>query len=365
MFFLLMRFSNALIEWYHPNKRDLPWRDTRNPYFIWISEIILQQTRVNQGLGYYLRFIEAFPTVEQLAHAPLEKVLKVWQGLGYYTRARNIHKAAKIIVSDHGGILPNSYQGLIKLSGIGDYTAAAIAAFAFDEPVAAIDGNVYRIYARVFGIYAPIDKGEGKKMLRRIAAEELDASNPALFNQAIMDLGGQVCLPKNPLCRTCPVSAMCYAFNSDAVSSLPVKSTKTKVRDRFFYYILIRWGNYTYIRQRTGKDIWHSLFEFPMIEIGSLLAPEEVMLTGDWMDICGSGRVEVTYISEEQKHLLSHQHLFSRFFIVEVESPSYLLQRDYTKIPINTVGELSTPRLIERFLAAEPAVKYFTKGLDF
>ena len=364
MFFLLMRFSNALIEWYHPNKRDLPWRDTRNPYFIWISEIILQQTRVSQGLGYYLRFIEMFPTIEELAQAPLDKVLKVWQGLGYYTRARNIHLAAKDIVDNYGGVIPNTYEGLIKLRGIGDYTAAAIAAFAFDEPVAAIDGNVYRIYARVFGIYAPIDKGEGKKMLRKIAADELDVKHPATFNQAIMDLGGQVCLPKNPLCDSCPVSAMCYAFNSNEVSSLPVKAMKTKVRDRFFYYILIRYGNFSYISQRKEKDIWHSLFEFPLIEGKRSLQPEEVMLTNEWADICGSGKVEVTYISEEQKHLLSHQHLFSRFFVVEIEKPSYLLERDYSKVLINGVSQLSTPRLIERFLAAEPAAKYFTKGID-
>ena len=359
-----MRFSNALIEWYHPNKRDLPWRDTRNPYYIWISEIILQQTRVSQGLGYYLRFIEAFPTIELLAQAPLERVLKVWQGLGYYTRARNIHQTAKVVVAEYGGVLPNSYAGLIKLRGIGDYTAAAIAAFAFDEPVAAIDGNVYRIYARIFGIFAPIDKGEGKRMLRKIAADELDVDRPAVFNQAIMDLGGQVCLPKNPHCDSCPVSAMCYAYRNNDVDNLPVKSTKVKVRDRFFYYLLIRHGNNTYIRQRSDKDIWHSLFEFPLIERASALSPEEVLLTSEWIDICGNGRAEVTYISEEQKHLLSHQRLFSRFFVVEVDRPSYLLQRDYAKVSIDEVALHSTPRLIERFLAAEPAAKYFTKGVD-
>ncbi len=365
MFFCLMKFSNALIEWYHPNKRDLPWRDTKNPYFIWISEIILQQTRVQQGLGYYMRFIEAFPTIESLANAPLEKVLKCWQGLGYYTRARNIHLTAKFVVDEYNGVLPNTYAGLLKLRGIGDYTAAAIASFAFDEPVAAIDGNVYRIYARVFGIYAPIDKGVGKKIVREIATVEFDLKQPATFNQAIMDLGGQVCLPKNPLCESCPIKAICYAFKCGEVASLPVKALKTKVRDRYFYYILIRYGIFTYISQRKDKDIWHSLFEFPLIESSHVLQPEEVMLTSDWVDICGNGRVEVTYISDEQKHLLSHQHLFSRFFIVEVEKPSYLLLRDYTKVLINDMEEFSTPRLIERFLAAEPAAKYFIKGVDF
>jgi len=360
-----MRFSNDLIEWYHPNKRDLPWRDTRNPYHIWISEIILQQTRVNQGLGYYLRFIETFPTIEKLANAPLDAVLKVWQGLGYYTRARNIHRTAKFVVDELGGVMPNTYAELIKLRGIGDYTAAAIAAFAFDEPVAAIDGNVYRIYSRVFGIYAPIDKGDGKKMLRKIAHDELDKNQPATFNQAIMDLGGQVCLPKNPLCESCPVSSMCYAFRNSEVGNLPVKAGKTKVRDRYFYYLLIRHGDFTYIRQRDAKDIWHSLFEFPLIERSTPLSTEEVFLTEEWLDVCGSGKVEITYVSDEVKHLLSHQRLFTRFFVVEMEKPSYLLQKNFMKVPVGEMAHLSTPRLIERFLAAEPAVKYFTKRVDF
>jgi len=360
-----MRFSNVLIEWYHPNKRDLPWRDTRNPYYIWISEIILQQTRVNQGLGYYLRFIETFPTIEQLANAPLDNVLKVWQGLGYYTRARNIHLTAKLVVADLGGKMPDSYAELLKLRGIGDYTAAAIAAFAFDEPVAAIDGNVYRIYSRVFGIYAPIDKADGKKMLRKIAHDELDKNQPATFNQAIMDLGGQICLPKNPLCESCPVSAMCYAYRCREVDNLPAKAGRTKVRDRYFYYLLIRNGDFTYIRQRNAKDIWHSLFEFPLIERSTPLATEEVFLTAEWLDICGSGKVEITYVSDEVKHLLSHQRLFTKFFVIEVANSSYLLQKDFMKIPIHEIAHLSTPRLIERFLAAEPAVKYFTKGVDF
>ena len=359
-----MAFSNDLIKWYHPNKRDLPWRNTRNPYFIWISEIILQQTRVNQGLGYYLRFIEAFPTIEDLAAAPLDSVLKVWQGLGYYTRARNIHETAKLVVVEYGGVLPNSYVELLNLKGIGDYTAAAIASFAFDEPVAAIDGNVYRIYSRVFGIYAPIDKSDGRKILRKIAADELDVSQPATFNQAIMDLGGQICLPKNPLCQSCPVSSMCYANRNGEAENLPVKAGKTKVRDRFFYYILIRQGDFTYIRQRMEKDIWHSLFEFPLIERGNRLSPEEIILTSEWLDICGSGRVEVTYVSDEVKHLLSHQHLFTRFFVVEVEQASYLLKEKYSKVPTSEMTHRSTPRLIERFLAAEPAAKYFTKGVD-
>ncbi len=360
-----MMFSNDLIDWYHLNKRDLPWRNTRNPYFIWISEIILQQTRVSQGLGYYLRFIDAFPTIEHLANAPLDSVLKVWQGLGYYTRARNIHLTAKCIVADYGGVMPNSFAELIKLRGIGDYTAAAIAAFAFDEPVAAIDGNVYRIYARVFGIFAPIDKGDGKKILRKIAQEEMDAKQPATFNQAIMDLGGQVCLPKKPLCSICPVNLMCYAFRNSDVDKLPVKAGKTKVRNRYFFYLLIRHEGFTYIRQRSEKDIWHSLYEFPLIERSTPLTTEEVLFTEEWLDICGSESVEITYISEEVKHLLSHQHLYTRFFVVEITKSSYFLQKNFVRIPINGLAQLSTPRLIERFLAAEPAVKYFTKGVDF
>lgn len=353
-----MVFRKALIHWYHKHKRDLPWRHTRNPYFIWISEIILQQTRVQQGYSYYLRFIEAFPTIEDLANAPLESVLKVWQGLGYYTRARNIHQTAKTIVAEYGGRLPESYDALLNLKGIGDYTAAAIASFAFDEPVAAIDGNVYRIYSRIFGIFAPVDRGEGKRMLRQIAADELDKEDPATFNQAIMDLGGQVCLPKNPLCEECPVMAMCYAYKSKETASLPVKSVKVKVRDRFFYYIIVVAGDHTFIRQRNQKDIWHSLFEFPLVEKASRLSPEEVPLTAEWLDICGEGNVEITFVSQEVKYLLSHQHLYTRFFVVKVSRASYLLKQKYMEVSLNSIGNYSIPRLIDSFLAAEPLAKY-------
>ncbi|HUW06168.1 MAG TPA: A/G-specific adenine glycosylase [Williamwhitmania sp.] len=353
-----MVFGKALIDWYHTHKRDLPWRHTRNPYFIWISEIILQQTRVQQGYSYYLRFVEAFPTIEDLANAPLERVLKVWQGLGYYTRARNIHQTAKSIVSDFDGRLPESYDALIKLKGIGDYTAAAIASFAFDEPVAAIDGNVYRIYSRIFGIYAPVDKGDGKRALRQIASDELDRETPALFNQAIMDLGGQICLPKNPLCEECPVNAMCYAYKSKETPNLPVKSVKVKVRDRFFYYIIVMRGSSTFIRQRDQKDIWHSLFEFPLVEVNRRLSLEELPLTAEWLDICGAGSVEIAYISNEVKHVLSHQHLYTRFFVVRVDRPSYFLKQKYMEISSSTLHNYSTPRLIDNFLAAEPLEKY-------
>jgi len=360
--FIFMVFRKALIDWYHTNKRDLPWRHTQNPYFIWISEIILQQTRVQQGLNYYIRFIEAFPTVNDLANASLESVLKVWQGLCYYTRARNIHQTAKLIVAEHEGQLPKTYSSLLKLKGVGDYTAAAIASFAFNEPVAAIDGNVYRIYSRIFGVYAPVDKGEGKRMLRQIAEEELDREDPSTFNQAIMDLGGQVCLPRNPLCEKCPVSDMCYAFKSQDTGSLPVKSVKVKVRDRFFYYVVVLCGNDTFIRQRNQKDIWHSLFEFPLVEKMNRISSDELPLTEEWLDICGEGDVTIVYSSLEIKYVLSHQHLYTRFFVVRIHKPSYYLKKNYVQISYSLLDDYSTPRLIDNFLAAEPLEKYGDNG---
>lgn len=353
-------FTKAIIQWYTHNKRDLPWRETSDPYKIWISEVILQQTRVVQGLGYYLRFTSAFPTVIALANAPLDDVLKLWQGLGYYSRARNLHQTAKQIVEIYDGKIPSTYSELIKLKGIGDYTASAIAAFAFKVPIAAVDGNVFRIFSRYYGIDTPIDTTQGRKTLHAIAQEMVDRSRPDVYNQAIMDFGSLMCSPQKPDCFNCPVLESCQAFRSGTVDLLPAKSKKIKVRTRYFSYILIRHGSYTYLHQRQDKDIWHSLYEFPLIESDKELSVEELLKTAEWNELVGNAEVSILNVSPIVKHPLSHQNLLVRFYIVEVQKVSYSLSMNYKKVPINEVDSYSTPRVIDSYMAAEPAERYFT-----
>lgn len=353
-----MGFSQLLVEWYRVNKRDLPWRETTNPYFIWVSEVILQQTRVAQGIGYYNSFTEAFPTVFDLAKADIDEVLKVWQGLGYYSRARNMHTTAKELVANHGGRFPSTYSELIKLKGVGDYTASAIAAFAFKEPVAAIDGNVYRIFARLFDVATPIDTAQGKKELRAIAYAMLDTHAPDVYNQAIMDFGGTVCMPKKPHCLCCPAMELCAAFRNRRVDLLPVKAKKVKQRNRYFTYVVPFSKGVTFISKRSKNDIWQSLYEFPLIETDSQLSVEQITSTNEWQGLFGSQQVEIVFFSEPQKYVLSHQHLYTRFIIVRMNDDDFYGSSEYQKVSVDEVGRYSTSRLIENFLAAESALKY-------
>lgn len=257
-------FVQEILTWYTSNQRDLPWRKISDPYKIWVSEIILQQTRVVQGYQYYLRFIEAFPTVEDLAAATEDKVLHLWQGLGYYSRARNMHFAAQQIVENGG--FPTDYEGVRQLKGIGDYTAAAICSFAYNLPCAVLDGNVYRVLSRYFGIDIPIDTGKGKKYFSQLASELLPQKNSADYNQAIMDFGAIQCVPKSPKCITCPLSGGCVAFNDKKVESYPVKSHRTKVTERFFVYLRISTPEGLWLHRRAKGDIWEGLYEFPLLE---------------------------------------------------------------------------------------------------
>ena len=273
----LKYISNNLTNWYQANKRDLPWRDISDPYRIWISEIILQQTRVNQGLSYYNRFIERFPTIAVLSEAEEDTVLKYWQGLGYYTRARNLHKAATQIMTDFKGTFPVEYNQVIKLAGIGEYTAAAICSFAYNQPYAVVDGNVYRVLSRVFAIQTPIDSSSGKKEIAILAQDLLSKSNPALHNQALMEFGALQCIPAAPDCTNCPLQSVCRAYELNLVSVLPVKSLKTKVTNRFFNYFFIRFEDKTFLQKRVNKDVWQNLFEFPLIESDHLLSTSELM----------------------------------------------------------------------------------------
>jgi A/G-specific adenine glycosylase len=354
-----MDFKILLIGWYRKFQRDLPWRYTSNPYHIWVSEIILQQTRVAQGLGYFKCFIDAFPTIMDLAKAHEDEVLKVWQGLGYYTRARNLHYAAKFVVDNYNGELPNSYHELLKIRGIGPYSAGAIASFAFKQPVPAIDGNVYRIIARVFGVFASPYTAVGKRYFSQLVTELMDKESPDIFNQALLDFGALQCVPQSPDCSNCPFEQYCYAFRNNMIKSLPVKSKRIIPIDRFFTYLLIRHQSHTFISKRVGKDIWHSLYEFPLIETAELPNSSEIHSIPQWKKIFKGTIPKVLFISPEVKHQLSHQTIYSQFIIVEIDNSTPVLDRQYQKVPINYLDNFSTPKLIDNFLAAEPAEKYF------
>jgi A/G-specific adenine glycosylase len=354
-----MDFKNIITSWYRLNKRELPWRETSDPYHIWVSEVILQQTRVVQGTGYYQRFIESFPTIFHLAEAHEDSVLKVWQGLGYYTRARNLHKGAKIVVEKYGGLLPESYDELLKITGIGPYSAGAIASFAFQKPVPAIDGNVYRIMSRIFGVFSSPETAEGKREFYRLVSELMDKKAPDSFNQALLDFGALQCVPRSPNCSVCPFSQHCYALRNNLIDSLPVKGKKIATRDRFFTYVLIRYKNYTFISKRKSKDIWHSLYEFPLIETNYLPNEPEIDKLPEWLKLFNGVGLSVTFISPVVKHLLSHQTIYSRFVVVEIDEVSKNIKQSYLKVYTYNISNYSVPRLIDNFLAAEPAAKYF------
>ena len=272
-----MSFAPKILNWYYEHQRNLPWRETRDPYKVWLSEIILQQTRVAQGMPYYLRFVEAFPTVHDLANAPEEQVLKLWQGLVYYSRARNLHATAKTVVEDFDGKFPDTYKGLKSLKGVGDYTASAIASFCFDAPEPVVDGNVYRVLSRYFGIDIPINSTEGIKYFKELAREVMDSENIRDYNQGIMEFGAIQCAPKNPYCLLCPLQESCVALQENKVDQLPVKLNKTKIRNRYFnYLVLLDDDGNTILEQRRGKGIWQNLYQFPLIESERMLQAKEL-----------------------------------------------------------------------------------------
>lgn len=317
-----MDFSNALIQWYLHNKRDLPWRNTSNPYCIWLSEIMLQQTRVAQGLPYFLSFTEVFPTIYDLAIAKEEQVLKLWQGLGYYSRARNLHTTAKYIVNELNGEFPNNYKDLLKLKGVGEYTAAAIASFSYNEPVAVLDGNVFRVLSRYFNVESDISLPKTKIEFQKLAQEVLLKNEPALFNQAIMEFGALQCVPKNPNCPSCVLNKSCAALQYKKVSELPVKSKKAKVTNRYLNYFILKdsRGNFV-IQKREGKGIWENLYEFPVLETDTLWSENEVIDKIETMQFYNQKPSNVLILHKDVfLHKLSHQHLNIRFFELQFES---------------------------------------------
>jgi A/G-specific adenine glycosylase len=315
-----MIFSNILIKWYLQNKRDLPWRNTTNPYPIWLSEIMLQQTRVAQGMPYFLSFTTAFPTVFDLAVANEEEVLKLWQGLGYYSRARNLHKTAQYIASDLDGIFPDNYSDLLKLKGVGEYTAAAIASFSYNEAVPVVDGNVFRVLSRYFDIETDIAQASAKKEFTALAFELMPKDNPATFNQAIMEFGALQCVPKSPNCGICVFNESCAALQKKKVDQLPVKSKKVKVRNRYFNYLVVADENdNTIIQKRTDKGIWHNLYEFPLIETEK--EEDFDFITNQIQSDYFQDNSIISILEDNDKsiiHKLSHQHLHIKFWKVNL-----------------------------------------------
>lgn len=337
--------SEKLIHWYLVNKRDLPWRNTTDPYKIWLSEIMLQQTQVIQGLNYYIKFTEHFPTINDLANAPEDKVMMLWQGLGYYSRARNLHFTAKFVQQHYNGIFPNNYTQIKELKGVGDYTAAAIASFAFRLPHAVVDGNVYRVLARLFNINTPINSTLGKKEFQLLADELLNKKKPSLHNSAIMEFGALFCKPQNPNCDSCPLQVQCLAFANKTVGLLPVKTKTIKIKERFFNYVVFNYKNFIFIKKRTQKDIWQNLYEFYLTESDAELAEDSVINDLQKQAI---KEFHVKSITKLPKHILSHQHIFSTFYDVEIKTP--LKKEGFIKIKKEDLIHYGTPQLIQKYL---------------
>ncbi len=340
-------FTQKIYWWYINNKRDLPWRETSDPYKIWISEIILQQTRVVQGMGYYNRFVEKFPTVFDLASASEDTVLKLWQGLGYYSRARNLHTTAKLIVKEHKGIFPNDYKSILSLKGIGNYTAAAIASIAFNLPHAAVDGNIYRVISRYFGIITPIDSQKGKTEIQKIANDLITVKNPGFHNQAFMEFGALQCLPKSPDCNSCPLQETCYSAKSGLTDQIPVKEKKVKQRTRFFYYYIIENKNTILLEKRIGNDIWKNLHQLPLIESESELSEIEIIKMKT--PVNNHENVNLKSISGKVKHVLTHQTIYARFIHIEAED-FYSNDSNFIKVNKKDIYKFAVPRLLENYL---------------
>jgi A/G-specific adenine glycosylase len=348
-------FAFTLISWYQENKRNLPWRDTVDPYKLWLAEIILQQTRVAQGLPYYYKFCNAFPTIDDLANAPEQSVLRLWQGLGYYSRARNLHRCAQVIVSQYNGIFPHSYQELITLPGIGDYTASAIASFAFGLPTPVVDGNVFRVLSRVFGVKDDISLQRSRKVFRDLSLELMGDAPPDQFNQAIMEFGALHCTPGKPKCLDCPFNHYCQAYKLGKQNEFPVKSKRTNVRQRFFYYFVLKSGSCVLMKKRQPGDIWQGLYDFMLVE--PELESDPFNLLAEILPISTSfDQLIVNEPSSPYSHKLTHQLIRARF--IQVELPDSMTLAHWKKrlkldeFEVDQIHHLPKPILIDNYLKA-------------
>jgi A/G-specific adenine glycosylase len=339
-------FSEKVVEWYNDHKRELPWRNTVDPYKIWLSEIILQQTRVNQGLPYYLKFVDRFPDVRSLASASEEEILRLWQGLGYYSRARNLYKCAKKVVSSFGGKFPAQYLQLLTLPGIGEYTAAAIASFSSNENVAVLDGNVFRVLSRIFGEQLPVNSPEGKKIFSKLANRMLPAGNAQVYNQAIMEFGALWCTPKNPRCEECSLRKSCFAGLNHAQGELPVKNKPKKSKRRYFNYFVVINGNSLLMKRRDGNDIWKGLYDFYLVETTRKVKAEKIIDNDIFLRKFSKSEPKT---SADYKHVLSHQTIISKFVLIESKKP-VAEEASLVFYKKERIHDLPKPVLISRFL---------------
>ncbi len=344
-------FTKKLMKWNREsNSRPMPWKGEKDPYKIWLSEIILQQTRVEQGLAYYERFVTAFPTIKDLAKAPEQQVFKLWEGLGYYTRCKNLIATAKYITRELDGRFPHTYEAILALKGVGPYTAAAIASFAYQLPHAVLDGNVFRVLSRYFGISTPVDSTGGKQLYSTMANELLDTRQAGLYNQAIMDFGATVCTPRQPLCPQCVQRQDCQAWQHKWVDQLPVKEKQLKKRTRWLYYFIVRIGNDTLVRKRGPKDIWENLYEFVLYENEGLFMPDESVFRAVFQQLAGSNMpVTITGISPEFRQQLSHQTIAGRFIELQLSALPPSLNA-YERVKWTELDHYPFPRFITSYL---------------
>jgi A/G-specific adenine glycosylase len=343
-------FTKLLLQWNKKkNLRKMPWKGEKDPYKIWLSEVILQQTRVEQGLGYYERFIKQYPTITTLANAADEKIYKLWEGLGYYSRCKNLISAARFIAKEKAGKFPETYEEILELKGVGPYIASAVASFAYNLPHAVLDGNVFRVFARIYGIETPIDSTNGKKQFTNIAAENLDQRKAGEYNQAIMDFGATVCKPMVPGCTTCPMTAICVAYKNGLVNHLPVKEKMLQKKLRWFYYFIFESDGKMLVHQRTGKDIWQNLYEFYPFESSEEINWDKAKLKAWLKDQLGIKKYELKRISEVQRQQLTHQTIKGQFFSLQLSEIPKPLQ-NYSWITEKDLKKLAFPKFINQFL---------------
>jgi len=351
-----MKFSEKIIRWYKINKRNLPWRKTNDPYKIWLSEIILQQTRIDQGLKYYLDFVNNYPDIKLLAKASEEQVLKLWQGLGYYSRARNMHKTARDIVENHQGSFPVKYDDIINLKGIGEYTAAAIISFAYNQAYPVVDGNVMRFLSRIYGIKTPVNSTAGKKEIYSLALDLIDKDQPGEFNQAIMEFGALQCKPHNPDCKNCIFQLECTAYKEGSVANIPVKINTIKIRKRYFHYFLLLDGVEIFLNKRTSNDIWQNLYDFPHIEANRFFSNNHIAEEIASQFKIPKDQMQIINISNEYKHILTHQRIYARFYVVEIldqvlfRKLKTLNRNQFICVGKETINDYPLPRLIDKYL---------------
>ena len=344
-----MNFAREIINWYLLNKRDLPWRETSDPYIIWLSEIIMQQTRVEQGLPYFRKFAERYPTVADFASATEDEILKHWQGLGYYSRGRNMHHTAQIVMEEHAGYFPNNYDKLLKLKGIGEYTAAAISSFSANEAKAVVDGNVFRLLSRYFGIQTPINSGPGKKEFTALANQVMDVLKPGIYNQAAMEFGSLQCKPVKPDCSICPLQPSCNAYQTNRIDLLPVKIKSSKARHRYFNFIVAAKDEHVLMQKRGAKDIWENLYQLPLFESDGAIDANKLLYKSEFTE-CFGASATIKSISAPIKHLLSHQHLHVQFIEIENFTDRNISLNGLFYANSTDVGTLAQPKVIFEFL---------------